>query len=77
LKIILKNKLATIQITFDADGVEYENILDYKPIMDLFNNFLIKLKKICLDYMLTNDDMYRLKYVLDSSHIKETVNIRT
>jgi hypothetical protein len=25
--------------------------------------------------MLTNDDMYRLKYVLDSSHIKETVNI--
>jgi hypothetical protein len=24
--------------------------------------------------MLTNDDMYRLKYVLDSSHIK-TVNI--
>jgi hypothetical protein len=24
--------------------------------------------------MLTNDDMYRLKYVLDSSHIKETVS---
>jgi hypothetical protein len=61
--------------SFDADGVEYENILDYKPIMDLFNNFLIKLKKYVSDYMLTNDDMYRLKYVLDSSHIKETVNI--
>jgi hypothetical protein len=42
--------------------------------MDLFNNFLI-LKKYVSDYMLTNDDMYRLKYVLDSSHIKETVNI--
>jgi hypothetical protein len=32
--------------SFDADGVEYENILDYKPIMDLFNNFLIKLKNM-------------------------------
>jgi hypothetical protein len=39
LKIILKNKLATTYYSFDADGVEYENILDYKPIMDLFNNF--------------------------------------
>jgi hypothetical protein len=40
--------------------------------MDLFNNFFNKTKNM-FQIMLTNDDMYRLKYVLDSSHIKETV----
>jgi hypothetical protein len=61
---------------YDKDGNYHENIFEYKPVMDLLNSYINKIKKYCSDYILKNNDKYQYSYILSSREINENLNLK-
>lgn len=55
---------------YDENGNYHNNIFEYKPIKNILDEYVSKIKKYCSDYILNNDDMFKYSYMLGSSELK-------
>lgn len=56
---------------YDENGNYHNNIFEYKPIKNILDEYVSKIKNYCSNYILKNDDMFKYSYVLSSNELKK------
>jgi hypothetical protein len=54
---------------------QYNSLMDYPPLKDFTYNSVNEIKKYVSDYLLSNDNMFKDYYELDSTVIKRLLNL--
>lgn len=76
IDVDLKKQLGhNLDIPFEVDGIRYESIMDFKPFKKIIDEYRQDFKNYVSDFILNNDDVYKLSYLLGSSYIKDSVKI--
>ncbi len=71
----LKDRLNSYNY-YDADGYSNREIFKYEESVNIFFDSIIsQIKKLCSDYILNNDDMYKYTYLISDSELKKNIII--